>query len=56
MTSAGKNLGTLKSFQSPLQIVGTINAYQALQSNKVGHKSYFTYGGELQMLLMVYQI
>ena len=45
MTSAGKRFREALKASSPLQIVGTINAYQALQATKVGHKAIYLSGG-----------
>ena len=45
MTSAGKRFREALKQESPLQIVGTINAYQALQATKVGHKAIYLSGG-----------
>ena len=45
MTSAGKKFREALKASSPLQIVGTINAYQALQATKVGHKAIYLSGG-----------
>ena len=39
--SAGKKFREALREESPLQIVGTINAYQALQATKVGHKAIY---------------
>lgn len=43
--SAGKKFREALKEESPLQIVGTINAYQALQATKVGHKAIYLSGG-----------
>src|SRR5574344_1666177 len=45
ITSAGKKFREALKASSPLQIVGTINAYQALQATKVGHKAIYLSGG-----------
>lgn len=45
MKSAGKRFKEALMQESPLQIVGTINAYQALQATKVGHKAIYLSGG-----------
>ena len=55
MTSAGKISRALKAFKSTLQIVGTINAYQALQATKVG-QSYLLFGGGIANASYGYQI
>jgi methylisocitrate lyase len=43
--SAGKKLREAIATNSPLQIVGTINAYTALLAEKSGHKAIYLYGG-----------
>jgi 2-methylisocitrate lyase-like PEP mutase family enzyme len=43
--SAGKRFREALKENAPLQIVGTINAYQALQATKVGHKAIYLSGG-----------
>jgi methylisocitrate lyase len=43
--SAGKKFRQALSEEKPLQIVGTINAYQALQATKVGYKAIYLSGG-----------
>lgn len=43
--SAGKKFRQALKEESPLQIVGTINAYQALQATKVGYKAIYLSGG-----------
>ena len=43
--SAGKKLREAISANSPLQIVGTINAYTALLAEKSGHKAIYLSGG-----------
>ena len=43
--SAGKKFREALKEESPLQIVGTINAYQALQATKVGYKAIYLSGG-----------
>ncbi len=43
--SAGKKFRQVLEEENPLQIVGTINAYQALQATKVGHKAIYLSGG-----------
>ena len=43
--SAGKKFRQALSEETPLQIVGTINAYQALQATKVGYKAIYLSGG-----------
>jgi len=43
--SAGKKFRQALAEETPLQIVGTINAYQALQATKVGYKSIYLSGG-----------
>jgi len=43
--SAGKKFRQALTEETPLQIVGTINAYQALQATKVGYKSIYLSGG-----------
>jgi methylisocitrate lyase len=45
MTSAGKRFREALKEESPLQIVGTINAYQALQATRVGFKAIYISGG-----------
>ncbi len=45
MTSAGKRFREALKESAPLQIVGTINAYQALQATRVGHKAIYLSGG-----------
>ncbi len=42
--SAGKKFKEALEQEIPLQIVGTINAYQALQAKKVGHKAIYLSG------------
>ena len=43
--SAGKKLKEAIAANSPLQIVGTINAYTALLAEKSGHKAIYLSGG-----------
>jgi len=43
--SAGKKFREALAEETPLQIVGTINAYQALQATKVGYKAIYLSGG-----------
>jgi methylisocitrate lyase len=43
--SAGKKFREALKEETPLQIVGTINAYQALQATKVGYKAIYLSGG-----------
>ena len=43
--SAGKKFREALSEETPLQIVGTINAYQALQATTVGYKAIYLSGG-----------
>jgi len=43
--SAGKKFRQALKEESPLQIVGTINAYQALQATIVGYKAIYLSGG-----------
>ncbi len=43
--SAGKRFRDAVRDNDPLQIVGTINAYQALQAEAVGHKAVYLSGG-----------
>ena len=43
--SAGKKFREALKEETPLQIVGTINAYQALQATKVGFKAIYLSGG-----------
>ncbi len=43
--SAGKKFRQALAEESPLQIVGTINAYQALQATRVGYKAIYLSGG-----------
>ncbi len=43
--SAGKKFREALEQETPLQIVGTINAYQALQATKIGHKAIYLSGG-----------
>jgi methylisocitrate lyase len=43
--SAGKKFREEVRDNNPLQIVGTINAYQALQAKSVGHKAIYLSGG-----------
>jgi len=43
--SAGKKLREAIAANSPLQIVGTINAYTALLAEKSGHKAIYLSGG-----------
>ncbi len=45
MISAGKKFREEVANNDPLQIVGTINAYQALQAKSVGHKAIYLSGG-----------
>ncbi|WP_104751065.1 methylisocitrate lyase [Helicobacter salomonis] len=42
--SAGKRFREALATHTPLQIVGTINAYQALQATQVGHKALYLSG------------
>jgi len=43
--SAGKKFREALKEETPLQIVGTINAYQALQATRAGHKAIYLSGG-----------
>lgn len=43
--SQGKKFKELVRTEQPLQIVGTINGYSALQAQKVGHKAIYLSGG-----------
>ena len=43
--SAGKKFRQALAEETPLQIVGTINAYQALQATRVGYKAIYLSGG-----------
>jgi len=43
--SAGKKFRQALAEEKPLQIVGTINAYQALQATRVGYKAIYLSGG-----------
>ncbi|MBS9782629.1 MAG: methylisocitrate lyase [Arcobacter sp.] len=43
--SAGRKFRQALKEEKPLQIVGTINAYQALQATRVGHKAIYLSGG-----------
>jgi len=43
--SAGKKFREALAEETPLQIVGTINAYQALQATRVGYKAIYLSGG-----------
>jgi len=45
MISAGRKFRDEVANNDPLQIVGTINAYQALQAKSVGHKAIYLSGG-----------
>jgi len=45
MISAGKKFREALKEESPLQIVGTINAYQALQATRTGFKAIYISGG-----------
>jgi len=45
MNSAGKRFRTVLAANSPLQIVGTINAYTALMATKIGHQAIYISGG-----------
>ena len=42
--SAGKKFKELVKTSKPLAIVGAINAYQALQATKIGHKALYLSG------------
>lgn len=43
--SQGKKFRQLIAEQSPVQIVGTINAYSAIMAKKIGHKAIYLSGG-----------
>ena len=43
--SREKDLESFKGKKFSLQIVGTINAYQALQATRAGHKTIYLSGG-----------
>jgi methylisocitrate lyase len=43
--SAGKRFRSTLANNSPLQIVGTINAYTALMASKIGHQAIYISGG-----------
>ena len=44
-TSAGKRFRTALNNSTPLQIVGTINAYTAMMASKIGHQAIYISGG-----------
>lgn len=44
-TSAGKRFRQALAHNTPLQIVGTINAYTALMATKIGHQAIYISGG-----------
>ncbi len=44
-TSAGARFRAVLAAERPLQVVGTINAYQALQAKRVGFKAIYLSGG-----------
>jgi methylisocitrate lyase len=44
-SSAGKRFRSALANNSPLQIVGTINAYTALMASKIGHQAIYISGG-----------
>ena len=44
-TSAGKRFRLALEANHPLQIVGTINAYCAMQAEKAGHQAIYLSGG-----------
>jgi methylisocitrate lyase len=43
--SAGKKFRAALAENTPLQIVGTINAYSAIMAQKIGHKAIYLSGG-----------
>ena len=43
--SAGKKLRQALVAESPLQVVGTINAYSAMMAEKVGYRAIYLSGG-----------
>ena len=43
--TAGQRFRTALAANSPLQVVGTINAYTALMASKIGHQSIYISGG-----------
>ena len=43
--SAGQKLREALAEESPLQVVGTINAYSAILAEKVGYRSIYLSGG-----------
>ena len=43
--SAGKKLREALVEESPLQVVGTINAYSAMMAEKVGYRAIYLSGG-----------
>ena len=43
--SAGQKLREALAEESPLQVVGTINAYSAIMAEKVGYRSIYLSGG-----------
>ena len=43
--SAGHKFKQVVSDNSPLQVVGTVNAYSAIMAEKVGHKAIYLSGG-----------
>ena len=45
MISAGKKFRTALKANTPLQIVGTINAYTALMASRIGHQAIYVSGG-----------
>ena len=45
MSSAGKRFRAALAANTPLQIVGTINAYTALMATKIGHQAIYISGG-----------
>ena len=46
-TSAGKRFRLALEANHPLQIVGTINAYCAMQAEKAGHQAIYLSGGRV---------
>ncbi|GHA15890.1 2-methylisocitrate lyase [Arenicella chitinivorans] len=44
-TSAGQRFRTALNNSTPLQIVGTINAYTAMMASKIGHQAIYISGG-----------
>ena len=43
--SAGKRFRKALAANTPLQIMGTVNAYTALMASKIGHQAIYISGG-----------